>query len=115
MKKKAEKRPEITANRGVVGYLTLPVEVMMLRDDKAGKMPMLISDCIAEIKNGEGETVGEVGGAMGASLHLRIGENTFKVGVRGLWNGFVDFLNQHPELAQGVKVADLSKISEAKK
>lgn len=101
-------------HKEIVGHVMFPVRVMMLDNDTSGYMPMLISDCVAEVSqtsdDGKKEFIGEVGGAMGGALHMRVGYNTFTVPIRDLWNGFVDFLHEHPDLAQNVNVNDLPRF-----
>lgn len=102
-------------DRPVVGNITFPVRPLMLDGDKSGFMMFRFADTEATIQDDDGKRIGTVGGAMGGNLYLSIGGNSFSVRVPDLWDGFVDFLRAHPEVAVNVDMESLTKFSEQEK
>lgn len=82
----------------VVGYITLPVKPMMLKGWTSGSMPMLYNECTHALQDTETKKrIIEVGGAMGGSVHLDAGDNTFTVRPSDLMIGFLKFMMANPQ------------------
>lgn len=98
-KEKRDKR-RIKNMQKTLGYITLPIHGLSLKGWKEGALHFKFSDCIAKWSgtvNGK-EFKGSIGGAVGGSIDLQLGENTFTVRPDELWDAFAKFQNEHPEL-----------------